>query len=939
MPSQLCPYCGSFEIFYKPKVNKWECRLCEERFNGESPISESESAMSQNINTAQPKHIFFSYGHDANREIVERFKDDLEKRGHKVWIDYKQIGTWDDWRGTITRGIHDSQLAVAFLSIHSTRDPGVCRNEIAMALHHFGIIYPVLLEAIPWESIPATITHLQWPDLSHWRAIKQGEDSMAFELFYEEKFLEIVSRVEGEATRFAAESEVLRRGLAPSVFDTKFAQHLDGFLGRGWCFEAFEDWLNNQPDSRVFWLKAGPGFGKTALAVNLANRYRAALVGTWFCDWQSQDLSDPRQALATLAFQLALRWEDYRSRLLVGLCLFTGSREEQVSKTKEFLGKKNLRDLFDFLLAGPLSGLIWREHKLVILLDALDEVSCVAEGRNDLAALIGSEFLKLPKWISFVVTSRPDALVSGHLQRFKPFIIAADDTRNDADLRQFISQRILVHSEIKKIPELKRAELCNALIAKSSGMLLYLSLIEEGLLDGTLKLVEIEGTQAEMAGLYSRYQQSFEHRLGAKDFPATFQPIIRLLLAAPGALPLDLAVEVLGICREEGLRMQTLMGGFLIEDARGLGLFHKTLSEWLGSQEAGLFYTDARPARKQLGEYLWKCFKERKINRFGLTITLRWEEHVMGWLPTILLDKGDWEDKEDKEDVLLITDFGRYLIEKYRLKDAEDIYLRALAISENNRALNGQIRSKIWSEIGDLYFLKGDFQKSVEFHRKALETRIINLGLSLKDIPCWGVSKNSPEIVNWENKVTRAHIPLAESLFRLARAISANSFSYEVEWLYRRSLFLLMAIEGFSHPETAQVVAEMVDTFDTLGHSGNCEPMCRNAMENMLKLYGDENPRVADAMIQLAKWTHDHLEYKDLMKKAYTIRLKTLGPDHLQTAESLLAIGNIQQYKQNELEMAKDSYERALNVFLKVYHPEHALIKETKKLLREIEGL
>ena len=95
--------------------------------------------------TKNPKRIFFSYGHDGNRELVDRFKVDLEKRGHTVWIDYKDIGAWDDWKSRITQGIHDSQMAIAFLSMHSTRDPGVCRNEMAMALNHFGTLYPILL--------------------------------------------------------------------------------------------------------------------------------------------------------------------------------------------------------------------------------------------------------------------------------------------------------------------------------------------------------------------------------------------------------------------------------------------------------------------------------------------------------------------------------------------------------------------------------------------------------------------------------------------------------------------------------------------------------------------------------------------------------------------------------------------------------------------------
>jgi hypothetical protein len=152
-----CPHCSSLDTIWKPKAGKWECCACEERFDGELPAENQAAPSPVSSKAAKPKRIFFSYGHDANRELVDRFKADLEARGHHVWIDYKEIGSWDDWKGAITRGIHDSQLAIAFLSIHSTRDPGVCRNEVAMALQHFGKVYPVLVEEIPRESIPVTI--------------------------------------------------------------------------------------------------------------------------------------------------------------------------------------------------------------------------------------------------------------------------------------------------------------------------------------------------------------------------------------------------------------------------------------------------------------------------------------------------------------------------------------------------------------------------------------------------------------------------------------------------------------------------------------------------------------------------------------------------------------------------------------------------------------
>ena len=78
--------------------------------------------------------IFLSYGHDGNEELVRLIKADLEKRGYDVWFDKSEIKAGNDWRRSITEGIARSHKFVSFLSKHSTRDPGVCRDEIAIAI-------------------------------------------------------------------------------------------------------------------------------------------------------------------------------------------------------------------------------------------------------------------------------------------------------------------------------------------------------------------------------------------------------------------------------------------------------------------------------------------------------------------------------------------------------------------------------------------------------------------------------------------------------------------------------------------------------------------------------------------------------------------------------------------------------------------------------------
>jgi hypothetical protein len=72
-------------------------------------------------------------------------------------------------------------------------------------------------------------------------------------------------------------ASALRRGLLrylrPLEFDADFDRHLPRFTGRRWVFEKLDAWLADPHGSRVFWITAAPGVGKTALATWLcANR-------------------------------------------------------------------------------------------------------------------------------------------------------------------------------------------------------------------------------------------------------------------------------------------------------------------------------------------------------------------------------------------------------------------------------------------------------------------------------------------------------------------------------------------------------------------------------------------------------------------------------------------------------------------------------------------
>jgi hypothetical protein len=117
-----------------------------------------------------PLRIFLSYGHDSNEELVRLIKTDLEKRGHDVWFDKNEIKFGNEWRRSITDGVLQSNRVLSFLSKYSTRNPGVCLDEIAIAIGaKAGNIQTILVESEREMKPPPSISHIQWLDMHDWK--------------------------------------------------------------------------------------------------------------------------------------------------------------------------------------------------------------------------------------------------------------------------------------------------------------------------------------------------------------------------------------------------------------------------------------------------------------------------------------------------------------------------------------------------------------------------------------------------------------------------------------------------------------------------------------------------------------------------------------------------------------------------------------------------
>ena len=549
--------------------------------------------------------IFISYPHDDNAAIVDKLRIDLEARGHELWMDKSQIREGDEWRSKITRGIQDSQQVVAFLSKHSVRDPGVCLNEMAIALAEHGeAMVTVLVEPEKDVSAPISISHIQWLNISDWKERAQDPE------WYKTQLDKLVTIIENPASATRNdELETLKRALNPMNFYADISPHLPTFFGRKWIIDQFNVWLVNQPDRKVFRIEGGPGLGKSAVASWLAHTAKSSVIGIHLCQYNRGDSRSPLRFVHTLAYQLATRLPDYRARLL---------RTEAIRNPSSMAGKDVVSlwsELINAPLAGSGAGMIDRQ-RLAIIVDGLDEAT--VGGRNEIIDLLATEIGKLPRWAGVVLTGRPDPELA-KLARYKPVVISEDDPRNIEDLKGYVDNWLDTEVKANRLVASQKAVTMQALLQKCEGTFLYLRQARDGVAEGSFDLANPLDFPSGLTGLYLQF---FERRFPDAMAPASayktvVRPFLALLLSSGEPLPESIAQEVLQWTGNQQHEVLLSLGSLVKKAMTDTGetvyaLFHNSVREWLQStQSANHFYVDGTAALLPLAKAVWARYVQR----------------------------------------------------------------------------------------------------------------------------------------------------------------------------------------------------------------------------------------------------------------------------------------------------------------------------------------
>ena len=373
--------------------------------------------------------------------------------------------------------------------------------------------------------------------------------------------------------------EVLRN-LVKSEFKEDIELYVQLFQKgtREWVFSKVKNWLDDRnSQNRVMVICGNAGMGKSVISAVVCQRMQkdCRLCGSHFIQHNNVRYRKPQLMLQSLACHMCHALPEFKLALV----------EQLTRNTGKDLNDMGVEELFALLFKEPLSSVEDPGRNMLIVIDGLDESDY--HDRNELLEVIANHFCKLPMWIRFLVTSRPERNIAKTLRHLQPFQLEAEDEQNQNDIKRFIGKKL------ECIPEVENTnDIVEYLVEKSEGLMLYayflLLYIEEN--PSVLKQGDEKGNlPLGISAVYHRYFKRLESELmtelGIKE--DSFLNFLSALAASIEPLPIDFASRLLLssttaiVSKRKLLKAINSVSSLLPVRGDRLHIFHKSIKDWL----------------------------------------------------------------------------------------------------------------------------------------------------------------------------------------------------------------------------------------------------------------------------------------------------------------------------------------------------------------------
>ena len=374
------------------------------------------------------------------------------------------------------------------------------------------------------------------------------------------------------------EEQVLQN-LAKSEFKGDIEYHVGRYQDgtRVWMFNKVENWLDDRnSQNRVLVISANAGMGKSVISAVICKRMQEAsrLVGNHFCQHNNARYRNPQLMLQSLACHLCHALPDYKQALVKQLSRNLGKD----------LNSMGVEELFALLFKEPLSTVADPGRNMLMVIDGLDESDF--QERNELLDVIANHFCKLPCWIRFLCTTRPERNIEEALKHLKPFVLESNDEKNMEDIKWFLDKRMqhVIKAE-------KKRDIVEKLVEKSEGLMLYayflvlfveenVSVLDQRDLDGSLPLA--------ISSIYKSYFKRLENELkelGVQE--ENFLKLLSIVTACREPLPVAFLSKLLaphassGPGKRKVLKAISSVSSLLPIRDGCLHVIHKSVKDWL----------------------------------------------------------------------------------------------------------------------------------------------------------------------------------------------------------------------------------------------------------------------------------------------------------------------------------------------------------------------